>query len=294
MESYKTFNQKNWNDHSVLLPKEMAKTHPSEVTVLDYTRFFWPLWDENGLRRMFLEKSWDFSNNFAVHLWETASKQSFLQNLTIDVIRTADSGIYCEMRRILFGTNGSEHGQDCRFRVGTSQPDGLVGYWNFDHPQNNKIPDLSGNGLHGWSMGAILPSYETSVGVRYGKVLSLQARGAHPFLPIMPGISAGDSSVSVWISLSDLEQNQKDVLRIVTATHAISVTTNAVTGIPVKDSSTKESKRLSFFGSGDSEAFIELQVSLLGDPYVRDVRSIKDWGLQHPRCACAWLEPNSL
>lgn len=45
-DSYKTFNPKKWNEHSVLKPKQLQVAHPSLVCPLAPTVFFWPFWEK--------------------------------------------------------------------------------------------------------------------------------------------------------------------------------------------------------------------------------------------------------
>lgn len=49
-ESYKTFNGSEWAANSVAAPFELARQNPEEVLVLDPMAFFYPLWNNDGLR----------------------------------------------------------------------------------------------------------------------------------------------------------------------------------------------------------------------------------------------------
>jgi glycosyltransferase involved in cell wall biosynthesis len=68
---YRTFDQSQWNYHSVVLPGEMAKRYPDEIAVLGSRAFFWPLWDDAGQRLMFSSNEYDYADNYAVHIWNS-------------------------------------------------------------------------------------------------------------------------------------------------------------------------------------------------------------------------------
>ncbi|KAF2483101.1 hypothetical protein BDY17DRAFT_251121 [Neohortaea acidophila] len=42
--TYASFNDRIWNDHSVLIPKRIAISHPDLVCTLSPTVFYWPTW----------------------------------------------------------------------------------------------------------------------------------------------------------------------------------------------------------------------------------------------------------
>ena len=98
LEAYHSFRgngrHQYWNEHSVRLPAVLAKAHPSEITVLPHTAFFWPLCDAKHL-------SWIFNSNqpiplaatFANHLWEGRSWK-FLANLTPGAVRARDTNFH--------------------------------------------------------------------------------------------------------------------------------------------------------------------------------------------------------
>ncbi len=44
-QEYKSFNGSVWSFHSVRLPYLLSRQHPDEITVHNYTTFFWPLWN---------------------------------------------------------------------------------------------------------------------------------------------------------------------------------------------------------------------------------------------------------
>jgi glycosyltransferase involved in cell wall biosynthesis len=71
-DSYRTFDHKKWNEHSVSLPAKLAAKFPSEIHVASYKSFFWPLWDENGLDLMFRSNEYLYEESIAVDIWNTA------------------------------------------------------------------------------------------------------------------------------------------------------------------------------------------------------------------------------
>ena len=71
----------------------MSRNFPTLLTTLQHTRFFWPMWDEPALEEMF-RGSWDFRENFAVHLWESKSWERYLKGLTIRKIMQGTSPFY--------------------------------------------------------------------------------------------------------------------------------------------------------------------------------------------------------
>ena len=95
--TYATFDQQDWNYHSVILPGKLAPHFADEITVLNHTAFFWPLWDTNGLRTMYLEKSYDFSGNLGTHIWESAASRHLMADLTKEVIMNIDNSLYCQL-----------------------------------------------------------------------------------------------------------------------------------------------------------------------------------------------------
>jgi hypothetical protein len=49
------FNEKNWNEHSILMPKRLQKQFPEEICPLSPGVFFWPTWAKVHLDMMFEE-----------------------------------------------------------------------------------------------------------------------------------------------------------------------------------------------------------------------------------------------
>jgi len=77
-EAYKSFNCKDWDYHSVILPLKLAKQIP--ITILSNDALFYPLWDPIGNIVFNDNLNLDecrkiFSNSYCIHLWESWSLQ---------------------------------------------------------------------------------------------------------------------------------------------------------------------------------------------------------------------------
>eukprot|EP00947_MAST-08B_sp_MAST-8B-sp1_P000871 g871.t1 len=70
-EHYRTFDQNDWDGHSVRLPLKLARrfTH-GEVTILEPEAFFKPAFFD--LRTFYERAEYDFSRNYASHLWSSS------------------------------------------------------------------------------------------------------------------------------------------------------------------------------------------------------------------------------
>lgn len=105
-EKYRTFKggppgTKNWNEHSVQLPRRLAQEHPSEITVLPPTAFFWPLWTEDHLAWMFASNQPIPPNGaYANHLWENFAWKH-VEDLTVRRIRRIDTNFNVWARPLL-------------------------------------------------------------------------------------------------------------------------------------------------------------------------------------------------
>jgi len=51
-ETYESFNDRNWNKHSVLVPKQLSVKYPELVCALSPTAFFWPTWAKSHVHFM--------------------------------------------------------------------------------------------------------------------------------------------------------------------------------------------------------------------------------------------------
>ncbi|ACB93746.1 glycosyltransferase [Beijerinckia indica] len=71
-EAYRSFDDSEWNRHSVLLPYVIAQTMPDDITILPPSAFFEPTWDEAGLKTLF-HADQRFPDAYCHHLWESRS-----------------------------------------------------------------------------------------------------------------------------------------------------------------------------------------------------------------------------
>ncbi|KAK4187198.1 hypothetical protein QBC35DRAFT_452513 [Podospora australis] len=108
---------REWNYHSVLLPKEMADQHPDEVCALAPDAFFWPTWTWRHIDWMHEKISlkeaqyWKtkikenngslFRNQLAYHAWSQMAWDRYLKKLTPKVVREKDTRFNLLVRRFL-------------------------------------------------------------------------------------------------------------------------------------------------------------------------------------------------
>ncbi|KAL1921755.1 uncharacterized protein VTP21DRAFT_10397 [Calcarisporiella thermophila] len=159
--TYKYFDQSRWNYHSAELPGILSREFPDEITVLPHNAFYWPLWDKNGLRQLYLEKSYGFEPNYAVHMWESAARVNLLRGMTPAMIESVATSFFCEARRFLkYPDRAAPRDADCELLEKPRHPSGLVGHWPMVSPQImnpsaaltppiTHLPDLSENRLVG-------------------------------------------------------------------------------------------------------------------------------------------------
>jgi len=120
-DEYRQFNAKNWNKFSVVLPKKLAAQYPSLIHVVAHTAFFWPLWDSNGLGRLYLQMDcpW-FQMGYAVHLWASKAT-SFMQELGSSALYQYETCFFQLARHIYFNIPIScqykPHGNRCPKKV---------------------------------------------------------------------------------------------------------------------------------------------------------------------------------
>jgi hypothetical protein len=86
---YHSFSDEHWTQHSVQLPKVLAKKHPSEITILPHTAFVWPLHYKDHLKWIFESDSSVDSTAYTRHLWESLSWGKYLENITPADVRRA-------------------------------------------------------------------------------------------------------------------------------------------------------------------------------------------------------------
>ncbi len=89
LKEYRTFRSKGrdnyWNEHSVLVPEQLAILHPESIAILSPYAFHYPLYDTEGLKSMF-EVETEFPGAYLHHLWESFSWDKYLSRLTVKEI----------------------------------------------------------------------------------------------------------------------------------------------------------------------------------------------------------------
>ncbi|CAD6565010.1 MAG: hypothetical protein CYPHOPRED_005020 [Cyphobasidiales sp. Tagirdzhanova-0007] len=105
-QSYHTFKDKDWAAHSVALPFRMAVSHPEEVLIMDPYSFFYPLWNDRGIRMVHSRSAelygegWDFNegHQFAYHAWSSLAEK-WLKKLTPDKVFEVETSFNLLVRR---------------------------------------------------------------------------------------------------------------------------------------------------------------------------------------------------
>jgi hypothetical protein len=104
LDSYHNFRSKGrdqyWNEHSVLLPLQLAAEHPDEITRLGPYTFHYPLYHAEGLKQMF-EETHSFPEALAHHLWESFAWEPYMQKLDVHSILTKDTSYNLLARKFL-------------------------------------------------------------------------------------------------------------------------------------------------------------------------------------------------
>lgn len=108
---------REWNYHSVLLPKVMAEENPGEVCEAAPDAFFWPTWTWRHVEWMHEElkgeeaRYWKrkigehggslSDDQVAYHAWNQMSYDRYLKALTPDIVRTKDTRFNLLVRRFV-------------------------------------------------------------------------------------------------------------------------------------------------------------------------------------------------
>src|SRR5579872_905063 len=97
------FGSEFWNVHSVQLPGKLARAHPSEITTLPPTAFFWPLWTPEHLDWIFAsDRPIPLDDTYANHLWENFAWK-YVEDLTPRRVRGVDTNFHRWARPLLEG-----------------------------------------------------------------------------------------------------------------------------------------------------------------------------------------------
>eukprot|EP01111_Echinosteliopsis_oligospora_P007833 TRINITY_DN2315_c0_g2_i11.p1 TRINITY_DN2315_c0_g2~~TRINITY_DN2315_c0_g2_i11.p1 ORF type:complete len:335 (-),score=80.15 TRINITY_DN2315_c0_g2_i11:10-1014(-) len=71
-QEYRTFNDSEWNNHSVIKPAQLSSIFPHEITIIPKEQIYSP---DYGQRNQIFESCFDVTNNYAIHLWASGSTQ---------------------------------------------------------------------------------------------------------------------------------------------------------------------------------------------------------------------------
>jgi hypothetical protein len=125
LDSYSTFREGEWNDHSVLLPKQWSIENPSEVCTLSPHAFFWPTWTRRHVRWMHEPISDEesiriqdmlednngslYDGQLAYHAWNQISWKPYLSQLSDPVVAQEKTRFNIMVRRFLDSNNWSRY-----------------------------------------------------------------------------------------------------------------------------------------------------------------------------------------
>ena len=115
-DQYRTFDEAQWNWHSVILPFELAQRYGPEVKRLPEKAFFSPDWQAKGIHALFGARNRPgVRGDFANHLWEQRARD-FLGGLTPGHVRRVDTAFHVWARPYLEGLpDDYGGGADTRF-----------------------------------------------------------------------------------------------------------------------------------------------------------------------------------
>jgi Glycosyltransferase sugar-binding region containing DXD motif len=105
-DEYRSFRSRGydrfWNEHSVVIPSRLAREFREEVTILPNTAFFWPTWEEEGIKKIFGSIDPILTPSvYANHLWERFAWEPYLQHLTPKRVRSLDSNFHNWVRPMI-------------------------------------------------------------------------------------------------------------------------------------------------------------------------------------------------
>lgn len=114
--TYSSFSTHEWNEHSVILPKDLAADYPEEICTLAPEVFFWPTWTHrhvafmhgplNDVEAAYVDHSIKANNGslwpdqLAYHAWSQVSK-SYLESLTPELIMSQNTRFNMMVRSFL-------------------------------------------------------------------------------------------------------------------------------------------------------------------------------------------------
>lgn len=102
-ESYRTFDDTRWSDHSIILPHKLSAKYQDSMLKLPEKAFFWPTWRAKDIYTMFGARNRsEVRGDFANHLWEQKARY-YLGGLTPGHVRRIDTAFHAWARPYLDG-----------------------------------------------------------------------------------------------------------------------------------------------------------------------------------------------
>ena len=104
LNAYKNFRSTGrdeyWDEHSVKIPHQLAKKHSDCIHQASEWAFHYPLFDVSGLKDLFVHNK-QFPKAYVHHLWDSFSREKYLNALTIETIKSRDTTYNVIARRYL-------------------------------------------------------------------------------------------------------------------------------------------------------------------------------------------------
>ena len=100
IDSYASFDSRQWAHHSVKIPSLLSKRYPDLITVMPYDSFHYPTWRDSDLKLLF-EEDIKFEAAYCHHLWETKSWDRYLKSLSEEYIKNVGTTYNRVARRFL-------------------------------------------------------------------------------------------------------------------------------------------------------------------------------------------------
>ncbi|KAI9366818.1 nucleotide-diphospho-sugar transferase [Zopfochytrium polystomum] len=94
-DGYRTFDKNKWNEHSVLLPRRLAKERPKDLCVLPRVSWFYPLFVHDADEYIF-----DNAYQYAYHAWNHKILDR-IHTITPDYVRNINSSFTRLLRQFL-------------------------------------------------------------------------------------------------------------------------------------------------------------------------------------------------
>lgn len=108
LQSYKSFDDTKWDQHTVVMAGKLARKYPSEIDIAPMHSFYYPSWVKKSFHLLWAQRPmdqidlYDFQSSYAPHFWGTIARNAgYIQRLTPDTIVDENSGINQILRPLL-------------------------------------------------------------------------------------------------------------------------------------------------------------------------------------------------